>query len=172
MIKEMISMLTNNQGSEELKQPDVKLQRTWTNTCFEIVICGLLLVLWVSIAFKIAMSGGKPIPIHFDMAGHPDNYGSSYWLLLLGGVNTALAIYYMVAAYRPVKMISVNVAVRNMRQVWIIVRWGYVFAIEFTLFCTSMVYSDLKMMDILFKILLIVMIVTCLGMLVLLRKYK
>ena len=172
MIKRLINLLTSNLDSEEIKQPDVRLQRTWTNTCFEIVIGILLIALWVSIALKIAISGGNPIPTHFDMAGRPDDYGSPYWLLLLGGVNTALAIYYMMAAYRPVNMIHTSVPVRNMRQVWILVRWGYVFAIEVTLFCISLVYGGLEMMTMFFKIMLVVMVATCIGVQMLLKKYK
>ena len=168
----LISQIVNNIGSEELKQPDVRLQRTWTNTAFEIVIGVLLVVLWVSIAFKIAMSGGKPIPTHFDMAGNPDGYGSPYWLLLLGGVNTALAIYYMVAAYRPLNMMHVNVRIGNMRQVWIVVRWAYVFTVEIMVFCISLVYSGVEMMTGFFKVMLAVMVATCLAVQPLLRKYK
>lgn len=172
MIERLISRIVNNIGSEELKQPDVRLQRTWTNTAFEMVIGVMLVVLWVSIAFKIAMSGGKPIPTHFDMAGNPDSYGSPYWLLLLGGVNTGLAVYYMIAAYRPLNMIHVNVRIRNMRQVWIVVRWAYVFTIEITMFCMSLVYSGVEMMTVFFKIMLVVMVATCLAVQPLLRKYK
>ena len=172
MIGKLISRMVNSLGSEELKQPDVRLQRTWTNTTFEIVIGVLLLVLWVSIAFQIAMSDGKPMPIHFDATGNPDSYGSPYWLLLLGGVNTGLAVYYMIAAYRPMNMIHVNVRIRNMRQVWVVVRWAYVFTIEITLFCLSMVYSGMEMMTVFFKIMLVVMVATCLVVQPLLRKYK
>lgn len=172
MIRRLIIWIVNNLGSEEVEQPDVRLQRTWTNTVFEIVIGVLLLVLWVSIAFKIALSGGQPIPTHFDIAGNADDYGSPYWLLLLGGVNTAVAIYSMKAAYRPLDMIHVNVPIKSMRQVWLIVRWAYVFSIEITLFCISLVYNGVAMMTVFFKVMVVVMVATCLGVTVLLKKYK
>lgn len=151
---------------------DVRLPRTWTNTCFEIVNGVLLLVLWVSIVFMIAMSEGKQIPIHYNFAGNPDSFGSPYWLLLLGAVDTAIVVYYLIAAYRPVGKISASVPIRNMRQVMLLSRWAYVFSIEFTVFCLTMVYGGLEQMTLLFKLMLLVMVATSLGVLVLLRAYK
>ena len=69
-------------------------------------------------------------------------------------------------------MIYVNVRIRNMRQVWIFVRWAYVFTIEITMFCISLVYSGVSMVTVFFKIMLIVMVATCLAVQPLLRKYK
>lgn len=151
---------------------DVRLPRTWTSTCFEIVNGILLLVLWVSIVFIIAMSKGKQIPIHYNFAGNPDSFGSPYWLLLLGAVDTALVVYYLIAAYRPAGMLSANVPIRNMRQVMLLSRWAYVFSIEFTVFCLTMVYGGLEQATLLFKLALLVLVATSLGVLVLLRAYK
>lgn len=69
-------------------------------------------------------------------------------------------------------MIYVNVRIRNMRQVWIVVRWAYVFTIEITMFCISLVYSGVSMVTVFFKIMLVVIAATCLAVQPLLRKYK
>lgn len=78
----------------------------------------------------------------------------------------------MIAAYRPMNMIHVNVRIRNMRQVWIVVRWAYVFTIEVTMFCISLVYSGGSMLTVFFKIMLVFIAATCLAVQPLLRKYK
>lgn len=161
-----------NASSNNSQQPDIRLQRTWVNTCFEIVICSFLLVLWISIAFKIVMSSDKPVPIHFDLAGNADNYGNPCWLLILGGVCTVVSIYYMIAAFRPTNMISLNVTIRNMQQVKALVYWCYAMAIEITLLCTSLVYNDIEIMAILFKLLLAIMLITALGIQILLKKLR
>ena len=167
----LLSGRRNNDDGEP-KQPYVRLHRTWRNTCFEIVIGLLLLALWVGITLKIATSGGRGVPIHFNIAGAPDSYGSPYWLLLLGGIVTGLAVYYMFAAYRPLEMIHVDRRVGNMRQVWLLVYWAYVFTIEIILFGMLIVYGGSgTLAAVLFKVVLFVIVATSLGVLVLLRAF-
>lgn len=89
-----------NSSNDEQEYPKIRLQRTLTNTFFEIIIGLLLLILWGGIVYKLAISNGEPIPTHIDFSGKADSFESPYWLLLVGGICTALAVFYMYAAYR------------------------------------------------------------------------
>lgn len=103
-------------SNDEQEYPKIRLQRTLTNTFFEIIIGLLLLILWGGIVYKLAISNGEPIPTHIDFSGKADSFESPYWLLLVGGICTALAVFYMHAAYRPTYLIDARLRITNMRQ--------------------------------------------------------
>ena len=95
-------------SNDEQEYPKIRLQRTLTNTFFEIIIGLLLLILWGGIVYKLAISNGEPIPTHIDFSGKADSFESPYWLLLVGGFCTALAVFYMYVAYRPNYLIETS----------------------------------------------------------------
>ena len=108
-------------SNDEQEYPKIRLQRTLTNTFFEIIIGLLLLILWGGIVYKLAISNGEPIPTHIDFSGKADSFESPYWLLLVGGFCTALAVFYMYAAYHPTYLIDARLRITNMLQIKILV---------------------------------------------------
>lgn len=160
-------------SNDSRKIPKIRLQRTCTNTTFEIIIGLLLIILWGGIVFKIATSNGTPIPIHTDLSGNADSFASPYWLLLIGGVCTALAVYYMFAAYRPHYLQEAGTRITNMRQIKILVYWAYIFTIEMISIAYLLTFGNLENLTVLFlKVMAIVIIVTCLVTIIAVRRLQ
>jgi uncharacterized membrane protein len=67
-------------------QPNIKISRTTIDWVLEFVALAFLLIL---ISLPLIFSGNLPekIPVHFNLAGEPDGYGTRFtlWLLPLTG---------------------------------------------------------------------------------------
>ena len=157
-------------SNDEQEYPKIRLQRTLTNTFFEIIIGLLLLILWGGIVYKLAISNGEPIPTHIDFSGKADSFESPYWLLLVGGFCTALAVFYV--AYRPTYLIDAGLRITNMRQIKILVYWAYIFTIELISIGIALTFFCLGSLTLFFKIIAFVMILTSLVTIIAVRMAK
>lgn len=162
MIKKQYSSMTQKSGNDNTQQ-NVVINRTVEGTVFEIIAAVAIVAMWICVAFTIAKSGGKAIPTHFDFAGNPDSYGSPYWLLLVGGVGTAIGVFYLLAAYHPTTWISTTFPVRTPRQVKNTTRWARIMAVEVPILCIIITLSGMEMMGPLFKAMIFIMIATCMA---------
>lgn len=151
---------------------NVVVNRTAEGTVFEVVAAVAMVALWAGVAYIISQSGGRPIPTHFDLAGRPDSYGSPYWLLLVGGVGTGVSVFYLLAAYHPTTWISVSFPLTTMRQVKCMVRWARLMAVEMPLLCLTLALGGVEMLSPLLKLMIFVVMATCLGGLVAIRAAK
>lgn len=159
-------------SNDEQEHPKIRLQRTLTNTFFEIIIGLLLLILWGGIVYKLAISNGEPIPTHIDFSGKADSFESPYWLLLVGGICTALAVFYMYAAYRPTYLIDARLRITNMLQIKILVYWAYIITIELVSVGISLVFFCLGSLTLFLKIMVFVIILTSLVTIIAVRMAK
>ena len=158
-------------SNDEQEYPKIRLQRTLTNTFFEIIIGLLLLILW-GIVYKLAISNGEPIPTHIDFSGKADSFESPYWLLLVGGFCTALAVFYMYAAYHPTYLIDARLRITNMLQIKILVYWAYIITIELVSVGISLVFFCLGSLTLFLKIMVFVIILTSLVTIIAVRMAK
>lgn len=159
-------------SNDEQEYPKIRLQRTLTNTFFEIIIGLLLLILWGGIVYKLAISNGEPIPTHIDFSGKADSFEIPYWLLLVGGICTALAVFYMYAAYRPDYLIEMSLRITNMRQIKIMVYWAYIFTIELISIGIALTFFCLGSLTLFLKIMAFVIILTSLVTIIAVRRAK
>lgn len=163
MKNKIFDFLTRNSDSDGNAPQNVVVNRTVEGTVFEVVASLAIVALWAAVVYMIVKSGGRPIPTHFDIAGNPDEYGSPYWLLLVGGVGTFIGGYYMLAAYHPTTWISMSFPVRTPRQIKHIVRWSRLMAVEVPLFCIVLTFSGFEMISPLLKVMIFIMMATCIG---------
>lgn len=71
------------------KRPRIKIEPTEGDILFERMSWFLLIILWV-IAIFCFINLPATMPIHFNSAGQPDNYGSRTTIFLLPAVGTIL----------------------------------------------------------------------------------
>lgn len=159
-------------SNDEKDYPKIRLQRSMTNTFFEIIIGLLLLILWGGIVYKLAISNGEPIPTHIDFSGKADSFESPYWLLLVGGFCTAFAFFYMHAAYRPNYLIEASLRITNMRQIKILVYWAYIFTIELISIGIALTFFCWENLTLFLKIMAFVIILTSLTTVIAVRRLK
>ena len=159
-------------SNDEQEYPNIRLQRTLTISLFEIIIGLLLLILWGGIVYKLAISNGEPIPTHIDFSGKADSFESPYWLLLVGGFCTALAVFYMYAAYHPTYLIDARLRITNMLQIKILVYWAYIITIELVSVGISLVFFCLGSLTLFLKIMVFVIILTSLVTIIAVRMAK
>lgn len=169
MKKTMDKHLTQNDDDDNMTQQNVVVNRTTEGTVFEIVTALTIVVMWVGVIYMIVKSGGNPIPTHFDIAGHPDSYGSPYWLLLVGGVGTATGVFYLLAAYHPTTWISMSFPVRTTRQIMYTVRWARLMAVELLLLCIVLTFGGIEMFSLLLKVMIFILMATCMGGFIVIR---
>lgn len=172
MIRKILKLLARKNDSDENVPQKVVVNRTVEGTVFEAVAVLTIVALWAGVIYMIVKSGGRPIPTHFDFAGNPDDYGSPYWLLLVGGVGTFVGVFYMLAAYHPTTWISMSSPVRTPRQIKYTVRWARLMAVEVPLLCIVLAFSGIEMMTLLLKVMILIMMATCLGGAVMIKYAK
>lgn len=163
MIRKIFSFLAQKNDSGDNVPQKVVVNRTVEGTAFEAVAVVAIVALWAGVIYMIVKSDGRAIPTHFDFAGNPDGYDSPYWLLLVGGIGTFIGVFYMLAAYHPTTWISMSAPVRTPRQIKYMVRWARLMAVEVPLLCIVLTFSGFDMISPLLKVMIFVMMATCLG---------
>lgn len=93
---------------------EISIRPTFTDRILESAVVILLVILWGATVWCWHILPGE-IPVHFDLAGRPNGYGSKATLFLITGLATFAAILTGISAYFP-RMINLPVAVRTPRQ--------------------------------------------------------
>lgn len=101
--------------------PHVKVERTAEGTAFEIAIAALNIIMWGLIAWMWAHLP-EQIPIHFDIAGRPDGYGSKGFLIVIGVISAFVTALMCFCAYHPRSAVSLPVSLSNAAQITLAVR--------------------------------------------------
>ena len=107
-----------------------------------------------------------------SIPGKADSFESPYWLLLVGGFCTALAVFYMYAAYHPTYLIDARLRITNMLQIKILVYWAYIITIELVSVGISLVFFCLGSLTLFLKIMVFVIILTSLVTIIAVRMAK
>ena len=88
----------------------------------------MLIILW-AIAIRLWHSAPESIPVHFDIAGDADRYGSKHMFLVVAAVGTIAAVLMLVAAYFPHKLINMPFRITHQRQYVPMVRMARIMAV-------------------------------------------
>lgn len=111
-------------------------------------------------------------PLTLTSQARLTSFESPYWLLLVGGFCTALAVFYMYAAYRPNYLIEMSLRITNIRQIKILVYWAYIFTIELISIGIALTFFCLGSLTLFLKIMAFVMILTSLVTIIAVRRAK
>lgn len=110
----------------------LRQERSTEAKIFEAVAGFLLLIMWL-ILLRFYLKAEGDIPIHFDLSGRPDGYGSPLWLLGIGVLATVTTASCLLTAYAPESKINMPFEITSPRQIMLTRRMVRVLAIEMCL---------------------------------------
>ncbi len=73
------------------KQPKIKLEKSKTDFVLELLTLAILILYWAFV-FSSLKDLPDSIPVHFDIHGNANSYGSKYQLLILPSIATLIFV--------------------------------------------------------------------------------
>ncbi len=87
---------------------NIRVPRNTIDKVLEAVALFFLIMIWVTVTVLYSKLP-EIIPIHFNAAGEPNNWGGKFHLLIIAGIATFTMILVGLSAYFPLRSINIRI---------------------------------------------------------------
>jgi len=88
--------------------PNIRVPRTIIDKVLEAIALFFLIMIWVTVAILYSKLPNI-IPIHFNAAGEPNDWGGKFHLFILAGIATFTMVLVGLSAYFPLRSINMRI---------------------------------------------------------------